>query len=434
MSDDSLAFFLVDHALVITAVMTFCLGLALMYFWLNPLLQAAQRDIQRLQLEKASDDKIHEERLRMLEDSQDQFYHAFSSLSQQALKENNQQFLQLANETLNRHHEHAQASLNLKQQAIHHLLDPIKESLDKTREHVDLIEKERHASFGALNQQLQQMAHDQTQLQLETRQLVSALRRPEVRGQWGEITLKRIAELAGMVEYCDFLEQVHQSYQTDANQQDKVAQRAVRPDMVVNMPDQRQLIIDAKTPMDAYLDASYCDHDEHRKPHLKRHAQIVRQHMRELASKRYWEQFKQAPDFVVLFIPGDQFLSAALEYDKQLLQDSLAERVILATPSSLVALLRAVAFGWKQVALVENADKIRELGETLHQRVATYTEHMSRLGKSLGNSVEQYNKAIGSLERSILPSARRFSELGIQEKKPIPETHIIEKATRSPST
>jgi len=204
--------------------------------------------------------------------------------------------------------------------------------------------------------------------------------------------------------------------------------------MIVNMPDSRQLIIDAKTPMDAYLDAASTEDDSERKRQLTRHAKILRDHMRELASKRYWDQFSDAPDFVILFIPGDQFLAAALEHDKSLLADSLSERVILSTPSSLVALLRAVAFGWKQESLAKNAGKIRELGEELYKRVAVYTEHMAKLGKTLNTSVEHYNKAVGSLERSVLPGARRFSELGIQEKKDIPETDMIENVPRMPVT
>lgn len=416
--------FLQENSLIITAIIMFVLGMILMYLWLNPLLQEAKYNIERLELEKANQEKLNEERLRLLDDSQDQFYNAFAALSHRALQENNQQFLQLANETLSRFHTSAQLDLDHRKQSINEMIDPIRKALDETKQQVNHIEKERQASFSALSEQLKSMTQDQTQLQLETRKLVTALRRPEVRGQWGEISLKRIAELAGMVEYCDFVEQVHK---TDQYSEHK---RSIRPDMVVNMPDARQLIVDAKTPMDAYLDAAGTEDDEQRKLHLTRHAKIVREHMRELASKKYWEQFQHAPEFVVLFIPGDQFLSSALEYDKQLLQDSLAERVILTTPSSLVALLRAVAFGWKQVALVENTDKIRELGEELYRRVATYTEHMTRLGKSLSSSVDHYNKAVGSLERNVLPGARRFSELGLQEKKAIPKTQDIEQTPR----
>ena len=420
----SLSTFIDSNALVLIAVFMFALGLLVGYFIFNASLQEALKKLDRLEFEKASEEKLHEERLQMLDESRDQFYNAFTGLSQQALQDNNTQFLQLAQETMGRFQQSAQLDLEHRKESVDELIKPIQDALDRTTQQVNQIEKQRHESFGALTEQLKSIAGDQDNLRQETRKLVTALRRPEVRGQWGEVSLKRIAELAGMVEYCDFTEQVHSS--------DK--ERIIRPDMVVNMPDSRQLIIDAKTPMDAYLDAASTEDDTERKIQLIRHAKIVRDHMRELSSKRYWDQFENSPDFVILFIPGDQFLSAALEHDKSLLADSLSERVILATPSSLIALLRAVAFGWKQESLAENAGQIRELGEELYKRVAVYTEHMTRLGKTLTSSVDHYNKAIGSLERSVLPGARRFSELGIQEKKAIPKTDMIESVPRMPVT
>ncbi len=419
-----LSSFIDDNAILLVSVFMFALGLLVAYFIFNPPLQEALKKLEQLEFEKTTMDALHEERLQMLDDSRDQLYNAFAGLSQRALKDNNAQFLQLAQETMGRFHNSAQMDLEHRKEAVDELIKPIQEALDRTTQQVTKIEKERHESFGVLTEQLKSIAGDQDNLRQETRKLVTALRRPEVRGQWGEISLKRIAELAGMVEYCDFTEQVHQSD----------AERAIRPDMIVNMPDSRQLIIDAKTPMEAYLDAASTEDETERKIQLIRHAKIVRDHMKELASKRYWDQFSDAPDFVILFIPGDQFLSAALEYDKSLLADSLSERVILSTPSSLVALLRAVAFGWKQERLAENAGKIRELGEELYKRVAIYTEHMTRLGKTLTSSVDHYNKAVGSLERSVLPGARRFSELGLQEKKEIPKTDMIETMPRMPVT
>lgn len=420
----SLSAFIDSNALVLVAVLMFSLGLLTAYFIFNAPLQEALKKLDRLEFEKVSEEKLHEERLQMLDESRDQFYNAFTGLSQQALQDNNTQFLQLAQETMGRFQQSAQLDLEHRKESVDDLIKPIQQALDRTTQQVNQIEKQRHESFGALTEQLKSIAGDQDNLRQETRKLVTALRRPEVRGQWGEVSLKRIAELAGMVEYCDFTEQVHRS--------DK--EHIIRPDMVVNMPDSRQLIIDAKTPMDAYLDAASTEDDIERKIQLIRHAKIVRDHMRELSSKRYWDQFENSPDFVILFIPGDQFLSAALEHDKSLLADSLSERVILATPSSLIALLRAVAFGWKQESLAENAGQIRELGEELYKRVAVYTEHMTRLGKTLTSSVDHYNKAIGSLERSVLPGARRFSELGIQEKKAIPKTDMIENVPRMPVT
>ena len=204
----------------------------------------------------------------------------------------------------------------------------------------------------------------------------------------------------------------------------------MRPDMVVRMPDQRELIVDAKTPLDAYLGAVQTRNEKEREELLHRHARNVRERMRELASKAYWNQFKHSPDFVVLFIPGEQFLSASLEHDPQLLEDALANKVILATPTSIIALLRAVAFGWRQQSVAKNAEEIQKLGEELYHRVATFVEHLQKLGKSLDASVEQFNKATGSLERQVLPGARKFEELGIEKKKDIPDLKMVESSPR----
>jgi DNA recombination protein RmuC len=257
-------------------------------------------------------------------------------------------------------------------------------------------------------------------LQDETRNLVQALRRPEVRGQWGEMTLKRLAELAGMVEHCDFCEQ--ESVDTDAGR--------LRPDMIIRLPDRRDIVVDAKTPLDAYLSAVEATDDAVRKTQLERHARNVRQRVRELAGKAYWNQFTDSPDFVVLFIPGEQFLAAALEIDHRLLEEALAQHVILATPSSFVALLRAVAYGWRQEALAKNAEIIREIGQDLYTRLATFGEHLAKLGRSLDSSVQSFNKAVGSFDTRVLPGARRFVELGINTRKPVPEPEQIEHGTR----
>jgi DNA recombination protein RmuC len=258
-------------------------------------------------------------------------------------------------------------------------------------------------------------------LQSETEQLVRALRRPEVRGQWGELTLKRLAELAGMVNHCDFEEQVRA---------DLGDNKSLRPDMIVRMPEQRELIVDAKTPLDAYLSAIEADEPAQREAHLQHHARKVRERMKELASKSYWEQFSQSPDFVILFIPGEQFLTAALDYDKQLLEDAFANRVILSTPTTLVALLRSVAYGWQQARMSQNAEQIRDLAQDLYKRLNTFAGHLQKVGKNLDDSVSNYNKAIGSLERQVLPNARKFPELGVQTKEEIPLIDEIDKKTR----
>ena len=376
---------------------------------------------QQLSMQLHLEKERYLEKIETIEESRKQLENSFSALSQQALKLNNENFLTLAKEKLSQFQIKAEANLDKKEKSIELLLQPIQSALKNTKEQIQSIEKERKESFGSLSQHLKIINESQADLRFETQNLVQALRRPEVRGQWGELTLKRIAELAGMVDHCDFYEQ----------QQSENSASRMRPDMIVRMPDQRELIIDAKTPLDAYLNASQASDTEIRDQSLARHARNVRERMRELASKAYWSQFKNSPDFVVLFIPGEQFLSAALEQDPQLLEDALKNKVILATPTSIVALLRAVAFGWRQIAVAENAEKIRELGEDLYHRLATFAEHLQKLGKHLDTSVEQYNKAMGSLDRQVLSGAKKFTELGIEKKKPIPELKIVETTTKS---
>ena len=377
--------------------------------------------VQQLSMQLQLEKERYIEKIETIEESRKQLENSFSALSQQALKLNNENFLTLANEKLSQFQIQAEANLDKKEKSIETLLQPIQSALKNTEEQIQSIEKERKESFGSLSQHLKIINESQADLRLETQNLVQALRRPEVRGQWGELTLKRIAELAGMVDHCDFYEQ----------QQSESSDSRMRPDMIVRMPDQRELIIDAKTPLDAYLNATQTTDAEIRDQSLARHARNVRERMRELASKSYWSQFKNSPDFVVLFIPGEQFLSAALEKDPQLLEDALKNKVILATPTSIIALLRAVAFGWRQIAVAENAEKIRELGEDLYHRLATFAEHLQKLGKHLDASVEQFNKAAGSLDRQVLSGARKFTELGIEKKKPIPELKIVENTTKS---
>lgn len=344
----------------------------------------------------------------------------FRALAGEALKGNNQAFLDLATQNLGRFQSEARGDLDRKQQAFAELIKPINEALKKTEEQIREIEKERKESFGSIAAQLKMMSQGQQQLETETRNLVNALRRPEVRGRWGELTLKRLAELAGMVDRCDFIEQLH----TDT------AEGALRPDMVVRLPDNRELVVDAKTSLDSYIAAIEAGDAQARDAHLASHARKVRERIKELAGKRYWDQFKTSPDFVILFIPGDQFLSAALDREPGLIEEALRQKVMLATPTSFVALLKAVAYGWRQVALAENAERIREHAETLHHRIATFAEHMSKVGGALEKSVQYFNDAVGSLERQVLPAARRFTELGVHAKKDMPELEPIETAAR----
>jgi DNA recombination protein RmuC len=344
----------------------------------------------------------------------------FKALAGEALKGNNQAFIDLATQNLGRFQSEARGELDKKQQAFAELIKPINEALKKTEEQIREIEKERKESFGGIVAQMKLMSQGQQQLETETRNLVNALRRPEVRGRWGEMTLKRLAELAGMVDRCDFIEQLHTGTENGA----------MRPDMVVRLPDNRELVVDAKTSLDSYIAAIEASDAQARDAHLASHARKVRERIKELAGKRYWDQFKTSPDFVILFIPGDQFLSAALDREPGLIEEALRQKVMLATPTSFVALLKAVAYGWRQVALAENAERIREHAETLHQRIATFAEHMAKVGGALENSVQHFNNAVGSLERQVLPAARRFTELGVQSKKEMPDLEPIETAAR----
>ena len=259
-------------------------------------------------------------------------------------------------------------------------------------------------------------------LSRETRNLVTALRRPDVRGRWGEMTLKRLVELSGMSAHADFTEQHHQLTESGA----------IRPDMIVHMPERRDIVVDVKTPLDAYLAAVEAQTEDDRGRELKRHAQVVSARVRELASKQYWAQFEHSPDFVVLFLPGDQFLSAALQENPDLIDESLRQNVMLATPTSLVALLKTVALGWKQAALAENAAEIRKLGEDMYKRLGVFGDHLAKLGKSLGASVDSFNKAVGSLEQQVMPAARRFPGLGLRVNRELELIEPVETLTRVP--
>jgi DNA recombination protein RmuC len=344
----------------------------------------------------------------------------FAALSHRALQENNAVFLQLAQESLKQFHVQAKGDLELKEKAVENLIKPVREALEKTEQQIRLMENERKEAYGSLSKHLETMAQTQQLLQGETRNLVQALRRPEVRGQWGEMTLKRLAELAGMVEHCDFYEQEH----TDTDE------GRMRPDMIVRMPGGREIVVDVKTPLDAYLSAVEASDDDTRRKHLEHHARKVRERVGELSSKAYWMQFKNAPDFVILFIPGDQFLGAALDIDRSLLEDALKQKVILTTPTSFVALLRAVAYGWRQESLSANAELIRDVGEELYGRLATFSEHLMKLGRSLNSAVTDYNKTVGSYEAKLLPGARKFSEMGVGGDSALEEPERIDKAVR----
>ena len=346
---------------------------------------------------------------------------SFSDLANKSLKSNSENFLRLAEQNLGAHQERAKRELGDREQAVENLVKPIKDALQQSQAQIAALEKSRSEAYGGIKSQLETMQINQKSLTQETHNLVNALRRPEVRGRWGEITLRRLVELAGMVEHCDFQEQVHTTSD----------EKTIRPDMIVRMPDQRELVVDVKTPLDAYLEAIEATDDAQHKLALERHTRNVRDHIRKLASKTYWEQFSKSPEFVILFIPGDQFLSAALNEDPDLIEYALSQQIILATPTSFVALLKAVAYGWRQLALADNAEEIRRLAQDLYGRLTTFAGHMNKVGKQLASSVENFNRAVGSLERKVLPGARKFVELGIRPKKEIEQVEPLESLPRT---
>jgi len=361
-----------------------------------------------------------EEQKILLAQSRQELAETFQALSGEALKQNNDAFLNLAKVTFESLQIEAKGDLVQRQQAIDNIVQPLQDSLKRYDEQLRQLEQSRQAAYGGLDQHLKLLAESQQRLQQETGNLVNALRAPAVRGRWGEITLKRVAELSGMVAHCDFVEQ--ESVMVDDGR--------LRPDMVVQLPGGRQVIVDAKTVLAGYLDAHEATTDERRLEGLRRHAAQVRSRMEELSLKAYWSQFDQAPEFVVLFLPGEQFLGAALEQDPQLIEDGFARGVVLATPTTLMALLRAVAYGWRQEQLTAHADEAGRLGKDLYERMAVLAEHLNDVGQALGKSVSAYNKAVGSLETRILPAARRFKELGVSSEKDIPPLDPLELVPR----
>jgi DNA recombination protein RmuC len=360
------------------------------------------------------------ERERALELATERLSSVFDQLANRQFQNHSETFLKLARESLGAQNERAKGELAAREQAIDNLVKPIREALARAERQLQELDQSRRETHGSITAQLESLAASQQALSAETRNLVSALRRPEVRGQWGEITLRRLVELAGMVEHCDFVSQSHQPTETGA----------VRPDMVIHLPEARDLVVDVKTPLDAYLEATEAPTDAERRSALERHAGIVAGRIRELAGKAYWSQFEKSPEFVILFIPGDQFLSAALAERPSLLDDALRQNIILATPTSLVALLKAVAYGWQQTALAENAAEIRDLAVQLYERLNTFTTHLAGMGKALGDSVRAFNSSVGSLERMVLPSARRFTDLGVQPRQRLTPLKTLEEMPR----
>jgi DNA recombination protein RmuC len=376
--------------------------------------------LSAVQVRLEEERKANQEKLALIDEAQRKLADTFKALSADALQSNNQQFLALAKSNLERFQETAKGDLEKRTQAIDELVRPLKESLEKVDGKIGELEKTRAGAYVELREQVKALATSQSQLQAETGNLVRALRAPHVRGRWGEIQLRRVVELAGMLQYCDFIEQ--ETVNTEESR--------IRPDLIVRLPGNRTIVVDSKVPFDAFYESICTSDDEVRANKLKEHARLVRAHITSLSRKSYWESVQPTPEFVLLFLPGETFYSAALEQDPKLIEDGVTEKVLIATPTTLIALLKSVSYGWRQEQMATNAEEVSNLAKTLYDRLRVFTNHFDDIGRNLDRALDSYNKGVRSLEARVLVTARKFKERGaiggeeVETLEPIDKTAL----------
>jgi DNA recombination protein RmuC len=380
----------------------------------------AERELAGVRASLANEQKNAAEKLALLDKRDADLQKQFENMASAALRSNNESFLHLARTQLEVFQNQAKGDLTERQKAIETLVKPIQESLKTFDGQMQQIERQRNEAYGSLLSQVKTLTQTNDQLRVETGALVTALRAPQGRGRWGEIQLRRVAEMAGMINRCDFLEQEHRNGEDGG----------LRPDMVVKLPGGKTVVVDAKTPLAAYLNALEAKTETERRSFLQQHAAQVRLQMKKLGAKSYWEQFPAAPEMVVMFLPNEAFFSAALAEDPTLIEAGVAEKVIIASPTTLIALLRAVHYGWAQQDIARNASEVSRLGKELYERLCTMASHFDDVGTKLNNAVGSYNKAVSSLESRVLSSARKFPDLAVPVKEEIPELAQIEQATK----
>lgn len=374
-----------------------------------------REQIKVLETQNTAEKKFLEEKLHWQHLNQEKLLENFKQLAQSALVKNQESFLSLSDRQMNKWQEGASKALGERQEAISNMLKPLNETLEKLNKQKHQDELAWNEVYGSLQEQLKLQGEAISQLHKETSTLSQSLQNPTVRGRWGEVQLKRVVELAGMVAYCDFVEQTH----VDSEQ------GRLRPDMLIRLPNGREVIIDAKTPLLGYLESCEAKDEEQRKAKLKVHSEQIRRHFQQLGAKSYWQQFKTTPEFVVMFLPGEIFFSAALEQDPALIEKAAEHKVILATPTTLIALLKAIAFGWRQHQASENTEKITELGKTLYSRLHIMSKHLMDMRKHLERTLHSFNKTTSSFESRVLSTARRFNELGTSDT-PLPQLESID--------